>query len=87
MMTTPTYRMPPTAPEGSLTLTWTFTTADAARRWAGLLRDMVPTALHLWQGRPGWTPKWATMLRVNSRLELYQVAQVLWCEPTCDVGL
>lgn len=87
MMTTPTYRMPPRAPEGSLTLTWTFTSAQAARNWAELLRDMVPTARHRWHNRPGWTPKWATMLRLNSRTELYQVAQVLWCEPSSDVAL
>lgn len=84
---TPTFRTPQRNPDRSVSLTWTFETADTAARWGELMRDMVPMALHRWEGLPLWTTKHAVLVRVNSRTRLFQVRLTLWPEPQSDVAL
>lgn len=82
---TPTWKTPPTPPEGSLSLTWDFETRETAQRWSDLMRDMIPMAVHTWWNRPQWEPRWSVEL--HSSLKRGHAVRVnLWCQP-CDTRL
>lgn len=77
---TPAWRTPREPPENSLSLTWDFETHETALRWADLMRDMLPAAVHIWWGRPQWATRWSVELR-SSLKRGHAVRVNLWCEP------
>lgn len=87
-METPAWVMPRLPPEGSLLLTWVLTPKGDPQNLANNLRELMACTMERsWASRPGWTTKWACVVRKPLPSEECcwdeTVVQLLvWCEPS-----